>query len=89
MNEKIFFAHANGFPSEVYSDLFEDLKGFDIGYIPMLAHGKHQIKKSWRAIIPEIIDYVDASSSLETNKKKDKEKIKDFLIKVKEIKNEN
>ena len=39
--------------------------------------------------IPEIIDYVDASSSLETNKKKDKEKIKDFLIKVREIKNEN
>jgi len=59
MNEKIFFAHANGFPSEVYSDLFEDLKGFDIDYIPMLAHGKHQIKNSWRVIVPEIVAYFE------------------------------
>ena len=39
--------------------------------------------------IAKIADYVDVSGSLETNKKKDKKKIKDFLIKVKEINNEN
>jgi len=39
--------------------------------------------------IPKIADYVDVSGSLETNKKKDKKKIKDFLIKTKEINDEN
>ena len=39
--------------------------------------------------ITKIADYVDVSGSLETNKKKDKKKIKDFLIKVQEINNEN
>ena len=63
MNEKIFFAHANGFPSEVYGDLFEGLKDFDIGYIPMLAHGEHQIKNSWRDVAPEIIAYFDTNYS--------------------------
>jgi len=39
--------------------------------------------------ITKIADYVDVSGSLETNKKKDKKKIKDFLIKAQEINNEN
>jgi len=63
MNEKIFFAHANGFPAEVYGDLFEQLSNLDIDYIPMLAHGKYSIKSSWKDIVPEIIEYFEANYS--------------------------
>lgn len=63
MNEKIFFAHANGFPSEVYSHLFEHLKDYDIDYIPMLGHGKHFIKSSWKDVVPEIINYFETNYS--------------------------
>ena len=39
--------------------------------------------------VSKIADYVDVSGSLETNKKKDLNKIKKFLLKVKKINNEN
>ena len=61
MNEKIFFAHANGFPAEVYGELFKQFPEFNINYISMLGHGKYQIKNSWKDILPEIIDYFEAN----------------------------
>lgn len=61
MKEKIFFAHANGFPSEVYTDLFERLPQFDIGYISKLGHGSYKITSSWKDLVPEIIDYFEAN----------------------------
>jgi pimeloyl-ACP methyl ester carboxylesterase len=61
MKEKIFFAHANGFPAEVYSDLFSMLPNFQIDYIPLLAHGKYELKNSWDDIVPEIIDYFESN----------------------------
>lgn len=63
MNEKIFFAHANGFPSEVYSHLFKQLKDIDVEYIPMLAHRDHSIKNSWKDVVPEIINYFETNYS--------------------------
>lgn len=63
MNEKIFFAHANGFPSEVYSHLFEHLKDYKVDYIPMLGHGKYSIKNSWKDVVPEIISYFETNYS--------------------------
>ena len=39
--------------------------------------------------VSKIADYVDASGSLEKNKKKDLDKIKKFLLKVKEINDQN
>ena len=59
MNEKIFFAHANGFPAEVYGDLFRQLSSLNIDYISMLAHGEYPIKNSWKDVVPEIINYFE------------------------------
>tara|TARA_B110000977_G_C11067931_1_gene488490 strand:+ start:1596 stop:2372 length:777 start_codon:yes stop_codon:yes gene_type:complete len=59
MKEKIFFAHANGFPAEVYNDLFTQLKNYQVGYIPLLAHGNDKLKNSWNDIVPEIIAYFE------------------------------
>ena len=59
MKEKVFFAHANGFPAEVYSDLFVQLKEYEVDFIPMLAHGNYKIKNSWLDIVPEIIAYFE------------------------------
>lgn len=61
MKEKIFFAHANGFPAEVYGELFKQIPEFDIDYIPVLGHGKYPIKNSWKDIVPEIIEYFEAN----------------------------
>ena len=35
--------------------------------------------------VAKIADYVDVSGSLETNKEKDLTKIKDFLLKIKDL----
>ena len=59
MKEKIFFAHANGFPAEVYSDLFNRLPHFDISYISKLGHGNYTLNSSWKDITPEIIDHLE------------------------------
>ena len=61
MKEKIFFAHANGFPAEVYSDLFKRLPQFDISYISKLGHGSYKISSSWKDLVPEVIDYFEAN----------------------------
>lgn len=61
MKENIFFAHANGFPAEVYNDLFEQLPQLNISYISKLAHGKYTLTSSWKDITPEIIDYIEAN----------------------------
>jgi len=59
MKEKIFFAHANGFPAEVYSDLFSKLPDYEFDYIPVLAHGEYKLKHSWSDIVPEIIAFFE------------------------------
>ena len=59
MKEKIFFAHANGFPAEVYGDLFSKLPDYDFDYIPLLAHGEYKLKNSWSDIVPEIIAFFE------------------------------
>ena len=59
MKEKVFFAHANGFPAEVYKDLFVQLKNYQVDYIPLLAHGKYKLKNSWSNVVPEIITYLE------------------------------
>ena len=63
MKEKVFFAHANGFPAEVYKDLFKRLPQLDISYISKLGHGKYTITSSWKDLVPEIIDYFEANYS--------------------------
>lgn len=60
MKERVFFAHANGFPAEVYGDLFSKLPNYEIDYIPMLAHGKYKISNSWKNAVPEIIEYFES-----------------------------
>ena len=59
MKEHIFFAHANGFPAEVYNDLFQRLPQFDISYISKLCHGSYTLKSSWKDITPEVIEYLE------------------------------
>ena len=59
MKMKLFFAHANGFPAEVYRELFDFMPDFEVDFIPILAHGDNQIKKSWRELAPEIIKYFE------------------------------
>lgn len=63
MKEKVFFAHANGFPAEVYNDLFKRLPQLDISYISKLGHGNYTIRNSWKDLVPEIIDYFEANYS--------------------------
>ena len=59
MKKKLFFAHANGFPAEVYGELFDFMPDFEIDFIQILAHGNNQIKYSWRELAPEIIKYLE------------------------------
>ena len=59
MKEKVFFAHANGFPAEVYGDLFSKLPDYEFDYIPVLAHGEYKLKNSWGDIVPEIIAFFE------------------------------
>ena len=63
MKKKIFFAHANGFPSKVYLELFELLNSFEIKYVPILSHGKYKLKSSYQDVVPEIIDFLESSYS--------------------------
>ncbi len=63
MKEKIFFAHANGFPAEVYGDLFTKLPDYEIDYIPVLAHGEFKLNHSWSDIVPEIISFFEKNYS--------------------------
>lgn len=61
MKNKIFFAHANGFPAEVYGDLFSKLPNYEFDYIPLLAHGEYKLKHSWSDIVPEIIAFFEGN----------------------------
>ena len=61
MKEQLFFAHANGFPAEVYGEFFESLKNYDIQYIPILAHGTYKLETSYDDVVPEIIDYIESN----------------------------
>lgn len=63
MNKQLFFAHANGFPAEVYTELFNHLDGWEVNYIPMLGHGKFPIQTSWKDAAPEIIDFFEKNYS--------------------------
>ena len=61
MKEQLFFAHANGFPAEVYGEFFESLKNYDLQYIPILAHGTYKLETSYDDVVPEIIDYIESN----------------------------
>jgi pimeloyl-ACP methyl ester carboxylesterase len=57
MRPSIYFAHANGFPSECYQQLFTHLKGeIDIAYLPMSGHDpNYPVTQHWDYLVEEII----------------------------------
>lgn len=61
MNAQIplYFAHANGFPSECYQELFDYLaKDFTIDYTPMFGHGAHPVTDNWPYLVDELIAHI-------------------------------
>lgn len=57
----LHFSHANGFPAESYSALFEALSPkFEIGHIDRLAHNPdYPVTDSWPHLVDELIDYME------------------------------
>ena len=74
---------------------FEKSEGFDHSLLKKLDKKENKwmiagdIKTQDLENVSKIADYVDVSGSLEKNKKKDLNKIKEFLLKVKEINDQN
>jgi len=74
---------------------FEKSEGFDHSLLKKLDKKENRwmiaggIKIEDLENVSKIADYVDVSGSLEKNKKKDLDKIKKFLLKVKEINDQN
>lgn len=60
MKETIFFAHANGFPSKSYTELFTHLEdNYSIDYIDVLAHNPlYPVTENWTHLEKEICDYI-------------------------------
>lgn len=58
----VFFAHANGFPSPCYQQLFSALAPqFNIEYIESLGHNpKYPVTENWDYLVEEIIDTLKA-----------------------------
>lgn len=56
----LHFAHANGFPSKVYSYLFEQLSAdFDIAFVPALGiDPAYQVDNHWQSLTQQVIDSV-------------------------------
>jgi pimeloyl-ACP methyl ester carboxylesterase len=61
----IHFAHANGFPAKVYSEIFRQLApDFKIIYKDLLAHDERfPIVSSWMKSGEEIVDFISANTS--------------------------
>jgi pimeloyl-ACP methyl ester carboxylesterase len=61
----IHFAHANGFPAKVYSEIFRKLApDFKIIYKDLLAHDERfPIVSSWMKSGEEIVDFISANTS--------------------------
>jgi len=52
----LYFAHANGFPSECYQELFDYLeKNFAVGYTSLFGHGAHPVTDNWPHLVDELI----------------------------------
>lgn len=58
---KIQFSHANGFGAKTYGYFFEQLAPCTINAVELIGHGKHELKKNWKDLVPELIE------SIETN----------------------
>ncbi|MFV0390113.1 MAG: alpha/beta fold hydrolase [Pyrinomonadaceae bacterium] len=60
-NQKIHFAHANGFPARTYSKLFSFLEDeFDIAYIEKLAHNpRFPVTNNWNNLSDELIEDIE------------------------------
>ena len=55
----LYFAHANGFPSECYQELFDYLaKDFAIDYTPLFGHGAHPVTDNWPHLVDELIAHI-------------------------------
>jgi pimeloyl-ACP methyl ester carboxylesterase len=61
----LHFAHANGFPAQVYSEIFKILKSdFNLIFKDMLAHDdRFPIVSTWMKSGEEIIDFITATTS--------------------------
>ena len=57
----ICFAHANGFPAEVYSTFLNYLKPYDCRYISCIGHTEAFMKRpNWRTLFSEWLRFIDA-----------------------------
>lgn len=55
----IQFSHANGFPAQTYTQLFNHLQDFNIEYVPVMGHGKYGMHPSWRPLGKELIENIE------------------------------
>jgi pimeloyl-ACP methyl ester carboxylesterase len=53
-NKSILFLHANGFPSKMYLNLFQDLIHNKLHYIDKLAHKDYSVNADWTPIYQEV-----------------------------------
>lgn len=60
---ELYFAHANGFPSESYKCLFQHLMVDNINYVNILGRGKHALNGDMNNFANEILDDI-ASKNL-------------------------
>ena len=96
-NDVTKFMEYNEFADIILFDSagFEKSEGFDHSLLNKLEKKENKwmiagnIKVHDLEIVSKIADYVDVSGSLETNNHKDIKKIKEFLLKVKKINDEN
>ena len=63
MSTRIFFAHANGFPSATYGKLFAALgPGFEIDYLEQHAHDpRFPVDANWNALVDELLHHLRQS----------------------------
>lgn len=62
MSQRIFFAHANGFPSATYSRLFSALApDYQIDYLPQHGHDpRFPVNANWDNLVAELIHHLQA-----------------------------
>ena len=60
MKPIIHFAHANGVPSQVYTELFKHLQDeFEILYVPMIGTDpRYPVKDHWDTLVNQVIDSI-------------------------------
>lgn len=60
MAEPLFFAHANGFPSEVYGKLFDSwAPGYQVAHLGMHGHNpRYPVSDNWPALVDELVEHL-------------------------------